>query len=207
MENSKPDTKPETLYHLAEAFGDFIKEFEQESDRAAVVLGTAKLDSILHQLLQKVLLTCTSSQDELLEGERAPIGTFSARVILAYRLGLIDSQFVHTLHLIRRIRNDFAHETSSSLETGPNANRIRQLVTPFRDFEVFKKLKGILLKNHDTMSAGFRAVLALTTACLEAAMLDAKSVVYSQPYSLTPLKTYRDKSKEPKEKATVNKPD
>ena len=45
------------------AYFEFIEEFRRESDRAAVVLGAAKLDLLLYQLFQAVLLPCAASKD------------------------------------------------------------------------------------------------------------------------------------------------
>ena len=39
-----------------------------------------------------------------------PLGSFSARIDLAYALGLIGKKAARDLHLIRKIRNDFAHD-------------------------------------------------------------------------------------------------
>src|SRR3569832_1244104 len=88
----------------------FEKEFGAESDRAAVILASAKLDELLHLAITRKLLACPTAQDDLLRTD-GPIGSFAARITLAHRLGLIDDTFAKTLHLIKRIRNDFAHES------------------------------------------------------------------------------------------------
>jgi DNA-binding MltR family transcriptional regulator len=88
---------------------EFMKEFEKESDRACVILSASMLDQALESLLKAYLVPLSSAEDELLDGAYAPISTFSARIDLAYRLGLISTKFCHDLHLIRKIRNDFAH--------------------------------------------------------------------------------------------------
>jgi len=46
---------------------------------------------------------------ELLYGSRAPIGTFASRIDLAFALGLINEHEHAECHLIRKIRNEFAH--------------------------------------------------------------------------------------------------
>src|SRR5688572_21694479 len=86
---------------------EFIDEFKSESDRAAVILGAAKLDLLLYQLIQGVLVPSTSKVDELLDGD-SPLGTFSSRITIAHRLKLIDDNFCRALNLIRKIRNSFA---------------------------------------------------------------------------------------------------
>jgi hypothetical protein len=168
---------------------DFLDEFDKETDRAAVVLGAARLDNILYRLLKKALLPSANNRDELLEGEGAPVSTFSARIQLAYRLGLFDAQTAHLLHLIRKIRNDFAHETSSSsLESGPSADRVRELVMPFRNYEQFHNWKDLTLKKHKPMSAGFRTVLAILAFRLEGSIIFTNCLSIAAPRPLIPTK-------------------
>jgi DNA-binding MltR family transcriptional regulator len=115
-------------------FKVFAEEFEKESDRAAVILVSAKLDELLHLALTKKLLPCPTAQDDLLRTD-GPISSFSSRITLAHRLGLIDDAFAKTLHLIRRIRNDFAHESAGAqLSSGSHADRIRNLFLPFKKY-------------------------------------------------------------------------
>lgn len=123
---------------------DFEKEFQGESDRAAVILASAKLDQLLHLALTKKLLACPNAQDDLLRTD-GPIGSFSSRIILAHRLGLIDDDFAKTLHLLRKIRNDFAHESvGAKLISGSHADRVRALFLPFKKFvEVEAKKRPI----------------------------------------------------------------
>jgi mannitol operon repressor len=45
----------------------------------------------------------------LLDGANAPLGTFSARIDASHALGLITDHEEHELHLIRKVRNEFAH--------------------------------------------------------------------------------------------------
>jgi DNA-binding MltR family transcriptional regulator len=86
-----------------------ISEFEKESDRAAVILTASLFDNALAQLIAVSLVASPSSTDELLYGANAPLSTFSARINLAYRVGLISRKFCRDLHLVRSIRNSFAH--------------------------------------------------------------------------------------------------
>ncbi len=85
------------------------REFVNESDRACVILGAALLDSALETVLRSYFIACSTATDPLFEGSNAPLGTFSARIEIAYRAGLMDANFARNLHLVRKIRNDFAH--------------------------------------------------------------------------------------------------
>ena len=84
-------------------------EFTKESDRAAVILSGSLLDNALRQLISVSLVATPTSSDELLDGANAPLSTFSSRINFAFRVGLISRKFCRDLHLIRSIRNIFAH--------------------------------------------------------------------------------------------------
>ena len=88
------------------------EEFEDESDRACVILAAALLDSALETLLRELLVACSTSEDPLFDSPNAPLASLSTRIEMAYRTGIIDSVFARNLHLVRKIRNDFAHNVS-----------------------------------------------------------------------------------------------
>ncbi len=153
-----------------EAYKEFIDEFKNESDRAAVILGAAKLDFLLYQLLYKVLAPNAGSRDELLDGD-APLSTFRSRISIAYRLGLISSDLVRALNLIRKIRNDFAHElTGCKLDSGSHKDRVYELIMPFLEYEDFSYFRQLFFKDEHNASNNFRTALAIVHRRLESAI-------------------------------------
>ncbi|MCC7596730.1 transcriptional regulator [Janthinobacterium sp. FW305-129] len=46
---------------------------------------------------------------QLVEGFNAPLGTFSSRIKAAYSIGLITKEQFQDLEILRKIRNEFAH--------------------------------------------------------------------------------------------------
>jgi len=118
--------------HIVEEFANFVAEFKDESDRAIVVLTAARLDLLLMSVLQKHLRPSPAKTDDFFENQ-GPGATLSGKIMLANRLGLIDDDFARALNLVRRIRNDFAHETSAcSLEQGGHLHRVRALAAPYQ---------------------------------------------------------------------------
>lgn len=81
-----------------------------ETDRGCALMAAAYLDDQLEALMRGVLLADTRALDELLSG-LGPLATFSSRIELCYLLGLIPVKCRRDLHLIRKIRNEFAHGT------------------------------------------------------------------------------------------------
>lgn len=85
------------------------REFERESDRAAAIVVAAMLDDALKSLLRKRLVESMTPDRSILDGYNAPLASFSARIDAARQLGLISRHLARDLHLIRKIRNEFAH--------------------------------------------------------------------------------------------------
>lgn len=175
----------ERRQRLRDALNEFIAEFSKESDRAAVILVGARLDYLLSELLTRFLLPSTASTDELLDTERA-LGTFSARIHAAYRLGLIDAAFARALHIFRRLRNTFAHETAgTSFDHGPSRDRIRELAAPVGHFRPFLRLRE-RFKDKQPTAADFFTVSALLAARLEVACSVVEQVEAAKTSVLIP---------------------
>lgn len=87
----------------------FDLSIRTESTRAKVILAACYLDELLHQLIALVLKPSEKREDPLLDGPQAPLGTYSAKIELSYRLGVIPDGERKSLHLVRKIRNEFAH--------------------------------------------------------------------------------------------------
>lgn len=155
------------MVFMKETFLRFIDAFKGESDRAAVILGAAKLDLLLYQVLQQFLAPITGNKDELLDGD-SPLGTFSARIMLSNRLGLIDNEFTRSLQFIRKIRNAFAHEVSGcTLSSGAHRDRVRELVAQFRHKNAFIVIRKHAFGGKDEPSENFRTALAILVGRLD----------------------------------------
>ena len=163
------EQKKEHNYNPIVVLGSFVEGIISEEDRATVILVAAKLDLLLYQILQKHLIPVPGSKDELLEND-GPLSTFSAKINMTYRLGLIDNLFSRSLHLIRKIRNNFAHEIEGcTLNSGAHRDRVRELITPAKDLEFFKKNCDMLKEDNKftLISIQFRAMVALICLDLE----------------------------------------
>ena len=105
----------------------FIVDLAEEGERALVIGGAARIDVVLERLLKAVLKPHPGGDDNLFDPDR-PLGSFSAKISLAWRMGLLDAETEKSLQMIRKIRNDFAHaETRISLSDSAVKSRIREL--------------------------------------------------------------------------------
>lgn len=164
----------------------FLEDFSKETDRAAVILGAARLDVELYHLLTRVLLPSPTKKDELFENE-GPLESFNAKIDMAYRLGLVDGTFARALHLIRKLRNAFAHEVAGcTLERGPHADRVRELMALFYGDEDFEALRKSYLKEFSEASGDFRIALAAMVLRLNGATYRARPLSADDPTTLLP---------------------
>jgi len=107
-ENKKIDD--DKKYYVPSKWCDhFESSIIKESLRAQIVLSGCYLDEALYDLLKIVLVPEKSKNDVLFDGPQAPLGTFSSKIEIAYRLQLIDKETKESIHLIRKIRNEFSH--------------------------------------------------------------------------------------------------
>jgi len=176
--------KKKTRGFDAEEFNKFVDEFKGESDRAAVILGAAKLDLLLYQIFQQYFAPQTGSKDELLDGD-SPLGTFSAKIMLANRLGLIDNEFTRSLQFVRKIRNSFAHEVSGcTLNSGSHRDRVKELVAQMRHKNAFITIREQKFDGKDEPSSNFRTALAFLVARLDVLLSHTEPVDLSNPLTI-----------------------
>ncbi len=159
-EDTNGITKAEMIAILKDVF-KLMNSLIKESERATAIIAGARLDVDLERLLKHVLVKHTGSSDPLFDSDRA-IGTFSAKIALSYRLGLIDAGFEHALQLVRKIRNDFAHqldeETFASIRQKP---RLVELVSWARKSSVFESAVQLFSKTEkSTEHLEFTAVIS-----------------------------------------------
>jgi hypothetical protein len=87
-----------------------IRETKGESDRAMALTMGAVIDSQVHAIVRKRLLSGLHGRSRLFDGPAAPLGTAFARNAFLYEIGAISSALHADLELVRRVRNQFAHE-------------------------------------------------------------------------------------------------
>jgi mannitol operon repressor len=107
-------------------FLPYLDELNKESPRGKVLISTGYLEEMLKEILSGFLME-DKIVDDLFDSGNAPLGTLSARAKLAYTLGLISDVEFQDIDLIRRIRNDFAHDMKASFADKSVRSRCGQL--------------------------------------------------------------------------------
>lgn len=118
--------------HLKEFF-PYLDLLHSESPRGQVLVSTSYLEEQLRRILLAFMRENRSAV-ELLDGANAPLGTFSARISACSALGLISDVEAHDLTLIRRIRNEFAHDIHTTFKTLSIVERCKLLKMKAHDY-------------------------------------------------------------------------
>ncbi len=113
----------------ATLFSDYYELISEESDRGAVIVAASILDEKLGEILKVFLLPPSTKKDDLLDGAYAPLGSFSAKIELSFRLGIIRQPIRQQLMLFKSIRNDVAHRLSvASLQDEKCRSRLAEIL-------------------------------------------------------------------------------
>jgi hypothetical protein len=99
-----------TLFEFSRLFN-----YDERNDRAIAIVGATFLETILEHILRAFLIDNEKEVDKLLRYDQ-PLGTFSGKITMVYCLGLIYKPVRGDLDLVRKIRNEFAHDLYASFE-------------------------------------------------------------------------------------------
>ena len=86
-----------------------VNELNDQSDRGVAIVGAAWLEEAITEALHELLEKDERSWQRLF-GPSGPLSTFSAKIDLARLLGCMTDTIKSDLHIIREIRNEFAHQ-------------------------------------------------------------------------------------------------
>lgn len=122
-------------------FDTFVEDLLGEKlHRPLIIVGASKIDDLLYSILSKFLLASKDiKDDDLLKGDN-PISTFSSRIKLTSRLGIIDEKLFKTLEQVRKLRNLCAHSIIFDIKKSPVREHIAELK------------KGLITRNSFTLT-------------------------------------------------------
>lgn len=116
----------------------FYHEVMEESDRGAALLCAALLDEQLFQFLKAYFVDDAEAALKLMDPEK-PLGSFRAKIHLAYCMGLLTEDAYRDLLTISQIRNDFAHKlhglTFNDLGMVEQCDKLRVGMKPLNEFK------------------------------------------------------------------------
>lgn len=116
---------------------------ENESDKGAVLVASGVIEEGLKQTIEAFLIKSESRKDPLFYSDNAPLSTLSAKIEMAYRLGLFGDLLRDQLNNFRKLRNEFAHDFNKTSLSEPDvANRVNIIFNS--NPELFSSLTGIM---------------------------------------------------------------
>lgn len=98
---------------------------QRESDRGCIIFGSAMIEDQLETLLRSCFRKDAAAAkivDSLFAGY-APLSTLSAKIQVVYALGLISDKIYKQLLLLKKIRNNFAHDKEAVSFDSPRYQR------------------------------------------------------------------------------------
>ena len=101
----------------------------ERQPRAVIILASAQIDTQLRHMLEAFMWPRTGKTkepDELLDGEGS-LSTFSSRIKMSVRLGIIDASLATALEKLREVRNQAAHWISFGVATPPLSDQLKHL--------------------------------------------------------------------------------
>jgi DNA-binding MltR family transcriptional regulator len=125
-----------------EQFDLFVEDLLGEKlARPIIIVGASKIDDLLYSILSKYLLDPHDRKnDELLKGDN-PLATFSSRIKISYRLGIIEINTYKTLEKIRGLRNLCAHRVEFDVNKSPvrdHCSDLKRLLTVRKSYALTK---------------------------------------------------------------------
>jgi len=117
------------------------KGFMHESERGCVIVGAALLSEALERLLRASFRHAESDAeaiDMLFQGY-APLSSLSAKTDISYASGILPRHIRDKVNFVRRLRNDFAHESGPlDFRDSRYVDRIAPFVQEPRVIEILK---------------------------------------------------------------------
>lgn len=185
----------ETLYEFAKLKGrndvadsaTFILKFREslsrESDRGSALMAAAYIDEKLAELLKKYLIKDKQKVIKDLFDFSGALGTFSSRANMAYGLGLIPENIYDDINVLRKIRNDFAHNSDFlTFESEPIKSHCHNF-------------KSHLLKNVSAKKKFNRTMMTIITVVEPSLRIDVIECKKMDNHDLEKHKLYMDSFK------------
>ena len=86
-----------------------LSEIDTHNHRAAAVLGGAFVEDALEYAIQRRFLSLSKAESEFIFEYPGPLSSFDAKIRAGFGIGLYGTIVRNDLHVIRRVRNAFAH--------------------------------------------------------------------------------------------------
>ena len=135
-------------------FAAMLDELNAETERGVALVVTSYLDTLLGDALAAFLIN-NESAHALLTSFNAPFGTLSTKIAGCHALGIVTDAEMRECHILRRIRNEFAHQ----IEVTFNTDKVRDLCA---NLTLPRALEATMTSRHRFV----RAAISLLTSLI-----------------------------------------
>jgi hypothetical protein len=164
----------ERHFDLNKVLMDFHDLFNNKhgDDRTIAIIGGTFLEMILEHVLFSFLPEDNKEVERMMDFNQ-PLGNFSNKITMAYCLGLIERVVKEDLNLIRKIRNEFAHDLYASFENEKIRSWCKELkwhkiaLTPNPPSEA---------TNKDLFQVGVNTLISHLNGCVSMARGDKRKI-------------------------------
>ena len=111
---------------------EVILDLGRRSQAGSVLLLTTQLDDALERRIRYSMPQLSNTMRDKLFSGYGPFATFNVRIDVAYAMGYINADAHHDFHVMRAIRNRFAHPRGL---VHFESNKIRDLIRTFKGYK------------------------------------------------------------------------
>lgn len=144
-----------------------------QSERASAIVAATILDELLEQCLTRFLREDKKLKEWVFDVYK-PLSSLKAKTDLAYLLGILSSDERSDLDIIRKIRNDFAHQFDTITFASPNigtlCGKLKSVIKTnpppglqMSPLDVFRVCTGILAYRLSALAVELPRVTSLYT--------------------------------------------
>lgn len=111
---------------------DILLDLGRRGQAAFVLLMASNMEALLEELIKTRMPHLSNTLREKLFTNLGPFASFSAKIDVAYAMGLVSANLQQDLHLTRKIRIKFAHPKSP---VHFDVEEVFDLLKRYRDFD------------------------------------------------------------------------
>ena len=150
-------------------FDELIDEIIDDlNDRSLIILCASIIDDQLYNILNTFFINPKNRKEEdLLIGDN-PLSTFSSRIKILYRIGIIDSSLKDVLDNVRKIRKLSAHSIHLNFKKSPIKDHISTLKTSITGRDTYELTKKRYFENQINSSNEVKSLFVTICVILHA---------------------------------------
>jgi hypothetical protein len=156
--------------HTQAQVAAFLEELKSQTDRGTAVIAAAVLDDLLEILLTARFVELSGERsDGLFKKIGAPLSSFSSKIEICFAVGVISNEARLAMHLIREVRNEFAHRIEQITFDHPDvATKI--------ETRILRSIKKLGKSNREMFIDSFSAVALIIYSTLSATDIRIRSL-------------------------------